>query len=613
MGPALHIDFMNRVDQKEASAAGRQAARDHGVWLPSSDHEDNTLEGCESRRCLPLASTIDAGQIKEQSLGDGNQGHQPWATLRVMNVAVITPYYRETDEKLARCMASVAAQTHPATHFMVADGFPRESVAAAAGVRHIVLPQAHGDNGNTPRGIGGLSALNAGFDAFAFLDADNWLAPDHVASLVEAVGKTGAAVAFSDRRIVLPDGTPVEWPDTGDQQRKHVDTSSFFITADAAFLLPYWATMDQPTSPCCDRVMLGLVRGFNVPHVFTGKPTLFFESNYSYHYRLAGREPPATPHDIDFEAVVARQSAARSFNRTRMDLTIKVDPARLRRKPTHGLVETNPPGTPAAVPTATGQETKAESAPLPVKPSFEEWANGVFQRLLREPDRPPPRVKLLILSTPRSGSSLFCDLLESMVDVGSPLEWLNEEMIRAYGRVMNRGQVPLADYWRFVQAKATSPDGVFSVTVDVRDFVRTLQHGIDPLAEGFDGVYFVHRRDKLAQAMSLAKAKTSGQWHDSQRPSRMVTADEISNGAILQALQDIAEQEDQYRAAFAGRVRREFCSEDFSTRPELVQTVCNDLGLPVKAEGVAAVTNGIQATPADAERLQALRAYLGGG
>jgi hypothetical protein len=356
-----------------------------------------------------------------------------------MNVSVITPYYRESDAKLSRCMTSVAAQTHPATHFMVADGFPRDSVAAAAGVRHVVLPQAHGDNGNTPRGIGALSALNAGFDAFAFLDADNKLVPDHVASLVEAVRKTGAAVAFSDRRIVLPDGTLVEWPDTGDQQRKHVDTSSFFITADAAFLLPYWATMDQPTSPCCDRVMLGLVRGFNVLHVFTGKPTLFFDSNYSYHYRLAGREPPAKPHDIDFEAVDARQSAARSFNRTRMDLTIKVNAARLM-KATPGLVETSP-----ATPPAASQEAQADPAPPPAKPSFEEWANGVFQRLVREPDRPPPRIRLMILSTPRSGSSLFCDLLESMAAVGSPLEWLNEERIRAYGRVMNLAQVSLAD------------------------------------------------------------------------------------------------------------------------------------------------------------------------
>jgi hypothetical protein len=71
-----------------------------------------------------------------------------------MNVAVITPYYRESDAKVRRCMASVAAQTHPATHFMVADGFPKDFLSVAAGVRHVVLPQPHGDNGNTPRGCG---------------------------------------------------------------------------------------------------------------------------------------------------------------------------------------------------------------------------------------------------------------------------------------------------------------------------------------------------------------------------------------------------------------------------------------------------------------------------
>lgn len=521
-----------------------------------------------------------------------------------MNVAVITPYHRETDEKLARCMASVAAQTHPATHFMVADGFPRDLVAAAPGVRHVVLPQAHGDNGNTPRGIGALSALNAGFDGFAFLDADNWLDPEHVASLVEAVQRTGAAVAFSDRRIVLPDGTPVEWPDTGDQQRKHVDTSSFFITADAAFLLPYWATMDQPTSPCCDRVMLGLVRGFNVLHVFTGRPTLFFESHYSYHHRLAGRDPPATPHDIDFEALVARQSAERSLKRTRMDLTIKVDAARLR-KPTPGVVATTPP-------TPTAEHAAAVAGPAD-KPTAEERAVEVFRQLVRAPDGPPPRVKLLILSTPRSGSSLFCRILRSTAAVGPPLEWLKELYIRAYGIASNLDSVRIADYWHFVQAKATSPEGVFAVKVHVRDYIRTLSQGVDPLSEGFDGVYFVHRRDKLAQAMSLAKAKASGQWHASQRPLRVIGAGDISNRDILDALRDIAEQEEQYRAAFAGRVRREFLYEDFSTRPDVVRTVCDDLGLPMTAEASTEAIGGIQRTAEDAERLRGLRSYLGIG
>jgi LPS sulfotransferase NodH len=219
----------------------------------------------------------------------------------------------------------------------------------------------------------------------------------------------------------------------------------------------------------------------------------------------------------------------------------------------------------------------------------------------------------MILSTPRSGSSLFYELLQSLTFVDCVSEWLNDDMIRAYAGVMNRSQVSVADYWRFVQAKATSPEGVFAVKVHVRDFFKMVEHGVDIFAKGLDGVYFVHRRDKLAQAMSLAKAKASGQWHDSHRTQRVVAADDISNGDIVQALQEIAEQEDRYRAAFSGRVRREFVYEEFSTQPELVGSVCEDLQLPVRNRLPDAPTSVVQRTAADMERLVLLRQYLGIG
>ena len=524
-----------------------------------------------------------------------------------MKVAVITPYCREPDMKLLRCMRSVAAQTHACTHFMVADGSPRECVAAAAGVRHVVLPQAHGDNGNTPRGIGAISALNAGFEAFAFLDADNWLAPDHVASLVEAVRTSGAAVAFSGRRIVLPDGTPVEWPDPGDERRSYADTSTFFVTAKAAFLLPFWAMMDQPTSPCCDRVMFGLVRGLGVTHVFTDRPTLFFESHYSFHHHQAGREPPPDAHDIDFEAVVERQSAARSLERTRMDLTIKYDAAR-RRRLTPGFVETGEPTGADARPDAGGGDQ-----PTPVQPTFDEWATGVFLRLREAPDRPPPRRKILILSTPRSGASVFGRVLAAMTGMGIAGEWLDDRMIRAYARVMNRGGVAIADYWRFIQAKATSAEGGLAIEAHVHDVVRMLGLGVDPFAWGFDGVYFVERRDKFAQAMSLAKARAGGRWHGSHRALRVVQADDVSFDEILQALREIAAQEERHRSAFAPRVRRSFVYEEVCARPEVVGGVCADLGLAVKDVPSMASDDGIQRTAADARRVEALRRALGLG
>ena len=103
---------------------------------------------------------------------------------RARSVAVITPYYREDTEKLRRCHESVLRQTGEVTHFMVADGFPNPEVDRWD-VQHVSLGAAHGDNGNTPRGIGALLAFAQGFDAVAFLDADNWFVDNHISSLLK--------------------------------------------------------------------------------------------------------------------------------------------------------------------------------------------------------------------------------------------------------------------------------------------------------------------------------------------------------------------------------------------------------------------------------------------
>jgi cellulose synthase/poly-beta-1,6-N-acetylglucosamine synthase-like glycosyltransferase len=231
-----------------------------------------------------------------------------------MKVAVITPYYQESVEMLSRCHDSVRRQTYPATHFMVADGFPNEEVANWD-VQHITLPSAHADNGNTPRSIGGISALNLGFDGFAFLDADNWFREDHVQSLVELCEASRCDVAFSDRFVVLPDGYVLPEPDPADVSRRHVDTSCYFFTARAALLLPMWAMMEKALSPACDQAMLRIIAERRIPHGWTGRPTVFFESHYRVHFQRAGRDVPPDAREVDWTRIRERYSHERSFQR----------------------------------------------------------------------------------------------------------------------------------------------------------------------------------------------------------------------------------------------------------------------------------------------------------
>src|SRR5438552_2141705 len=117
-----------------------------------------------------------------------------------LRVATITAYHREPVKILRQCHESVLAQTYPTTHFLVADGAPQEAVDAWE-AEHIILPRSHGDFGDTPRVIGTISALNLGYDAITFLDADNWYHRKHVELMAAAHKQTGRNVCLGSRAI----------------------------------------------------------------------------------------------------------------------------------------------------------------------------------------------------------------------------------------------------------------------------------------------------------------------------------------------------------------------------------------------------------------------------
>lgn len=242
-----------------------------------------------------------------------------------MKVAVITPYFRESIDVLRRCHDSVLRQTHPCTHIFVSDGHPQPTVGDWQ-VQHLRLPLAHGDYGNTPRGIGGVSALNQGFDAVAYLDADNWYAEDHVESLVQLCRDTKYLVGFSSRHLVLPSGELCPFQSTEDIQHQHVDTSCFFITKEAGFLVPMWAMMDPHISSVCDRMMFQIVLTRGVSHGWTGRQTLYYETRFPGHFAAMGKPPPADPHVIDWKQI------ERDFSQERNAARLGFDPFTMYRK-----------------------------------------------------------------------------------------------------------------------------------------------------------------------------------------------------------------------------------------------------------------------------------------
>ncbi|PUE24593.1 glycosyltransferase family A protein [Limnohabitans sp. Jir72] len=199
-------------------------------------------------------------------------------------IAVITPYYKEPTDMLRQTHESVLCQQGAEIdHFMIADGYANLEVSKWK-TKHIVLPQSHGDNGNTPRGIGSLLADVEGYDFIAYLDADNWFHANHLESLLELHNETNADICTSFRTFHSLNGEQLNVYEENEDNLLHVDTSCLLIHRKAFCLSTIWMQMPRQVSPICDRIFVSAIHFNKFTMKSTLKRTVAFRSQYEHHY-----------------------------------------------------------------------------------------------------------------------------------------------------------------------------------------------------------------------------------------------------------------------------------------------------------------------------------------
>ena len=218
-------------------------------------------------------------------------------------IAIVTPYFREDPEILERCLDSVAGQTLGADHFVVADGEPQGWLDRRS-VRHIALDRNHDNYGNTPRAVAAMVAVGEGYDVIGFLDADNWVDPDHLEHcLAAARAVPGGEVDYilAKRRMRRPDGRELVLPDNGDIF--HGDTNCLLFLRGAFHLLALWGTMPKKASLIGDRVIYRALKLGELVQAAAERPTVNYVTRYAGAYVMAGEEPPEGARYVDFDGV----------------------------------------------------------------------------------------------------------------------------------------------------------------------------------------------------------------------------------------------------------------------------------------------------------------------
>ena len=157
-----------------------------------------------------------------------------------------------------------------------------------------------------------------------------------------------------------------------------------------------------------------------------------------------------------------------------------------------------------------------------------------------------PEKVYVLASVPRSGSTYLSHLLWRTGCLGAPLEYLNFLPAGHYGFASNSPQEQLA-IWESVLHRRTSPNGVFGIKCFPM-LIAMLFHSNPRLynqatamlmpTDRSARVVRLKRRDRLAHAISFARAARSGIWRQEQEPPDGVAVD-YSRAAIDQAMDEL--------------------------------------------------------------------------
>lgn len=197
------------------------------------------------------------------------------------------------------------------------------------------------------------------------------------------------------------------------------------------------------------------------------------------------------------------------------------------------------------------------------KNTFQENNYELYERLsCSEPSSEPIQNRFLILSQPRTGSTFFCEVLNETKAIGIADEWFGPKQVSAYREFFSipEDKFDFMSYLNFVISRS-SRNNWFVCNSHINHIVYWRKRGIDLMKLQWNSVIYIKRRDKLRQAISLARAEQTRAWRSYDRP---IGADKSTPASVLERLLWLYNLEKIYQANLKEHVVCEFAYEDFA-------------------------------------------------
>ena len=131
-------------------------------------------------------------------------------------------------------------------------------------------------------------------------------------------------------------------------------------------------------------------------------------------------------------------------------------------------------------------------------------------------DGPSGRAKrsYLICSSPRAGSNLLTKALRKTGKGGVPFEYFNPISIKAYATRIGERQLRFDQYVEFLLTNRIDSHGTFGLKAHFHQASALLveTEDLSSFLSRFDRIIFLRRRNKVSQAISDFRARSSGTW-----------------------------------------------------------------------------------------------------
>jgi len=143
----------------------------------------------------------------------------------------------------------------------------------------------------------------------------------------------------------------------------------------------------------------------------------------------------------------------------------------------------------------------------------------------------------IICSTPRSGSTLLCALLNNTGVLGVPHEYFH---LKEHAQILWKRLVPeakhevtIVEYFNALVRHRTTENGIFGIKAHINQCLPFYQNGFISHFFGDIKHIAIRRRDVLGQAISSVIASQSGKWTSEQEARKEPEfAPELIEGAL---------------------------------------------------------------------------------